>query len=1120
MGEPADIEAFLRRWVGQAGGAEHSNAQLFFCELCAILGVSPPEPAIRDGADEYVFERPVRLRPIEGEGVFGRIDLYKRDHFILEAKQSRASGGRNRPPGLAEGEADPQPSGRRGRRLEGRGWDKLMRNAREQAESYVDRLPPDHAAPPFLLVCDVGHVFEIYADFSGTGRSYTYFPDRQGYRLFLDELRTPSARERLRTIWSDPLSLDPARRKARVTREIAEELATVSRQLEQRGKDAGEVALFLMRCIFCMFACSVGLLPPEGMAELLDRCLENPNAFVPLLSALWRRVNDPLPEGRYYDPWNVRLPLFGGKLFQQAGVTALDAQSLAALRRAAGCSWSDVEPAIFGALLEGALDPDERRRLGAHYTPRVHVERLVRMTVMDPLRRDWQRTLTFIAKACERGKIERAQRWAVRFHAKLRAVRVLDPACGTGNFLYVALELIKALETEVLETLAELGAPELLALQVVDPSQFLGLELNPRAASIAELVLWIGYLQLHYRTSSAPPAEPILRAFDTVVHTDAVLERAEALGPWVQPEGPPQPRRPQWPKADFIVGNPPFLGGKDLRARLGDDYAEALWAAHPWMNRSADLVTYWWDHAAELLTGKGSRLRRFGFVTTNSLSQSHQRRVVERRLAGEPPIHLAFAVPDHPWTRVDRSSAAVRVAMTVAEAGPGEGVRLEVTGESGLDSDTPELQLRRARGRIHGDLSVGADLAAATPLLANRGLCSPGVKLHGAGFIVSLEEARRLGLDRRPGLEDHIRPYRNGRDIVQQGRDAWVIDLYPLSAEAVRVRFPEVYQHLLATVKPERDRNRMAFRRENWWWFGATHELYRGFTAGLERYIATPETAKHRVFVFLPGGVRADNMLVNIGLSDGFHLGVLSSRTHRAWARATGAVLEDRPRYTKSACFDPFPFPDTPAGLRRRIEAVGEELDATRATVQAEHPDLTLTTLYNAMAASDPPEDTLQRGRVPILAELHAQLDALVADAYGWPAALPGSEATERLLELNRARVREEEAGRVCWLRPDFQRPRYGGGERKAGRARPETARPVVLPVRPAFPRDPDGQPAAVLDVMRQAERPLGACEIAKRFRSARRHLEADVQDSLILLAQYGHLALLPDGRYLLRRVA
>ncbi len=590
---------------------------------------------------------------------------------------------------------------------------------------------------------------------------------------------------------------------------------------------------------------------------------------------------------------------------------------------------------------------------------------------MEPLREDWRRTQTKIERARNGGAPERAQRWARKFHHRLRKLRVLDPACGTGNFLYIALELIKGLETEVLETLVQLGAPELLALEMVDPRQFIGLEINPRAAVIAELVLWIGFLQVHYRTHASHPAEPILQAYETVKISDAVLtwdgypfpnvilsegRRIEALS---------NPRRPFWPEADFIVGNPPFMGGKDLRARLGDLYTEALWAAHPQMNHSADLVMYWWDHAAERLVQEGGHLRRFGFVTTNSLTQSFQRQTLERHLNDPRPLHLAYAIADHPWTRVAPDAAAVRVAMTVAQAGRGDGVRMEIVTETASASDEPQLEFKRSFGRINSDLSVGVDLTKATALRANRGICSPGVKLHGAGFIVSLEKAHQLGLSRRPGLDDYIRPYRNGRDIVQQARDAWVIDLYPLPSEAVRTRFPEVYQHLLATVKPHRDANRMAFRRQNWWWFGATHEMYRSFTEGLPRYIATPETAKHRIFVFIPEGVRADNMLVNFGLSESYHLGVLSSRVHLAWALATGAVLEDRPRYTKSACFEPFPFPVPTAALHRRIGAVAEELQATRVRIQAEHPQLTLTALYNGLSVqasgADLPSDLLEK---------------------------------------------------------------------------------------------------------------------------------------------------------------
>ena len=883
------------------------------------------------------------------------------------------------------------------------------------------------------------------------------------------------------------------------------------------------MALFLMRCIFCMFACSVGLLPESGLVQLLDRSLENPASFRPLIGELWRKMNDPEREGRYYPGLDIHLPFVGGSLFRQARVIDLQRDALQALRNAAKRSWAHVEPAIFGALLEGALSKAERRKLGAHYTPRTHVERLVRMTVIEPLRREWRQTLAMIERARDAGAPERAQRWARNFHARLRQVRVLDPACGTGNFLYIALELMKALEAEVLETLAQLGAPELLQLEVVDPRQFLGLELNPRAAVIAELVLWIGFLQLHYRTHSGHPAEPILRAYGTIRHADAVLEwdgwpllqAVPVAG--AHAETLPDPRQPQWPEAEFIVGNPPFLGGKDLRTRLGDLYAEALWAAHPQMKRSADLVMYWWDHAAELLTREATVLRRFGLVTTNSLSQAFQRQTLERRLAAGRPVRLVYAVPDHPWTST-ADAAAVRVALTVAEAGAGTGVRLELVREAALDSDEPHLEFRRTFGRIHSDLSIGADLTAATPLLANRGLCSPGVKLHGAGFIVSLGQARALGLGRRPGLEDYIRPYRNGRDIVQQGRDAWVIDLYPLPAEVVRLRFPEVYQHLLATVKPHRDANRMAFRREHWWWFGATHEMYRSFTAGLERYICTPETAKHRIFVFLPQHVRADNMLVSFGLSDGFHLGVLSSRPHRAWAKATGAVLEDRPRYTKSACFDPFPFPDAEASMRAEIAAVAEELHATRNAVQAEHPDLSLTAVYNGMADGGSP-DLERRGRLAILRELHARLDQLALQAYGWPESISRTELLAGLTQLNQHRRAEEASHHVRWLRPDYQARRYDRAGEAASRLQLARAAPEAEP-RPLFPRDRDEQSAAVLQALVTSGAPLQLEELLTAFRNGPPRMEAQIKAALAILVQYGHLARLPDGRYLMRRAA
>jgi hypothetical protein len=968
-----DVETFIERWSKARGGAERANYQMFLTELCEALGLPRPDPASDDTrTNDYVFERGVKRRESEGLASTLRIDLYKRGCFILEAKQSRADHRDEGQTSLFKADETASTAAAQGK------WDVLMRNARRQAEDYVFRLPADHAAPPFIIVCDVGYVFEVYADFSGSGRAYSHFPDRKGFRIRLEDLRDETIVKRLKAIWTEPLSLDPTRESARVTRQIAERLAEVSKRLEKKHP-AEEVAHFLMRCIFTMFAEDVDLLPKGRFTALLKDQLDHPESFAPMLQALWKSMDAPEYESRFYAGFGLHLRHFNGSLFKNAKAFPLGREEIGELLAASSHDWRYVEPAIFGTLVEQALEPGERRKLGAHYTPRSYVERLVEVTVMEPLRADWNAALIKAGDARERGDAahsssaerDSAKREAVAavraFHHQLCTTRVLDPACGTGNFLYVSLELMKRLEGEVLEALAELGETEGIGFETVDPHQFLGIELNVRAAAIAELVLWIGYLQQHYRNSIEHPAEPILKAFGNIQQKDAVLtwdgypELQFEMRDGVAVQVYPNARRPDWPAAEFIVGNPPFIGGKDLRSRMMPGYAEALWKAHKAMNESADFVMYWWDRAAELLTRKKTPLRRFGFVTTNSISQVFQRRVMERHLNAKPPVSIIFAVPDHPWTKATKDSAAVRIAMTAVRAGVHEGELREVVAETGLETDEPMLEFVSRSGKINTDLTVGVDVTRAEPLLSNDGICSPGVKLHGAGFIVTPAEAEHLGLGQRTGLERHIRNYRNGRDLAARPRGVMVIDLDGLSAEEVRRKYPEVYQHLLERVKPERDSNNEAYRRQHWWLFGRKNTLMRGFLAELPRYIATVETTKHRVFQFLDIDILPDNMLVNIGSADGWLLAVLSSRTHTTWAPVLGGWLGygNDPRYSKSRCFDPFPFPDPDEATRARLRALGEELDATRKTVQAEHPDLTLTGLYNVLekirAGTPPP---------------------------------------------------------------------------------------------------------------------------------------------------------------------
>ena len=372
------VEAFIARWQGRVGGQERANYGMFLGELCAALGIQPPDPAGESETNDYVFERVVKELSRDGGVSSRRIDLYKRDCFVLEAKQSRQKVGGEKE---VHGQTDLiGKSSTRGRRSAERGWDVLMFNARRQAEDYVHLLPRSHEPPPFVIVCDVGHCFDVYANFRRDGKAYDQFPDRRSFRVYLEDLRKAETRGLLTTIWTDPLSLDPARKSARVTRAIAERLAAVSKALEEHKHPPEDVAMFLMRCLFTMFAENVGLLPENSFKDVLARCEEAPDTFPHDVGQLWEAMD----LGTWAYALHQKVPKFNGEFFRNRAALPLARKEIGELRQAASHDWRDVDPSIFGTLLEQALDPEERRKLGAHYTPRAYVERLVAATVIEP----------------------------------------------------------------------------------------------------------------------------------------------------------------------------------------------------------------------------------------------------------------------------------------------------------------------------------------------------------------------------------------------------------------------------------------------------------------------------------------------------------------------------------------------------------------------------------------------------------------------------------------------------------------------------------------------------------------------------------------------------------------
>jgi len=524
-----DVDDFISHWKG-ATAPEQSISQQFLCELCDLLDVPQPGNQ-RNGS--YTFEFHVSETQHDGTAKDRRIDFYRRACFVLESKKFQEKVAEQSQLELA---AEKMGAVARRKKIaapvrDTDRWDDAMLKAFIQARDYVRALPTSEPAPPFLLVVDVGHVIEIRADFSLTGRAYQPFPDPLTYRILLEQLRDEKVRQRLKLIWTNPVELDPSKRSAEVTREVARHLAELAKSFEKAGHTPKIVAEFLTRCLFCMFAEDVGLLPngdgKPGFTELLNSLAPDGTGFVEMLRTLFKEMN----EGRKDEISLIlrrKLLKFNGGLFADNTVLPVNGTQLGILKKAAELDWQHVEPAIFGTLLERALGGEgERRKLGAHFTPRAYVERLVMATIIEPLRAEWENVRAAAVQLGKGGKIDKAREIINQFHRRLCDLKVLDPACGSGNFLYVTLENLKRLEGEVLDFAGQFGESfklEMGTAHTVDPHQFLGLEINPRAAALAELVLWIGYLQWHFRTrGQTMPAEPVLKNFKNIQCRDAVL---------------------------------------------------------------------------------------------------------------------------------------------------------------------------------------------------------------------------------------------------------------------------------------------------------------------------------------------------------------------------------------------------------------------------------------------------------------------------------------------------------------------------------------------------------------------------------------------------------------------
>ena len=938
-------EEFIVKWRASEL-KESSAAQEHFIDLCRLL--NEPTPAEGDPTGEhYCFERGAR----KDTGGDGWADVWKRHHFAWEYKGKHAD------------------------------LDAAFNQLRQYALALEN--------PPLLIVSDMAR-FRIRTNWTNSVS--------ETHEFTLDDLADAAIRDRLKWAMSDPERLRPGETRQTLTERAAATFASLAQSLREHGHEPQAVAHFVNRLVFCMFAEDVGLLQGNMFTRMLEHARQRPEDFAVLARDLFGAM---ATGGRVgFEP----VAWFNGGLFDNDTALPLNKAEIEATLKASALDWSEIDPSILGTLFERGLDPSKRSQLGAHYTDRDKIMRIIEPVVIRPWLADWETAKARIASSLERQATARssaaqsrrrreAERLLGDFLKRLRAFTVLDPACGSGNFLYLALQALKDLEHRVQLEAEVLGLPR--AFPETGPANVKGIEINPYAAELARVSVWIGEIQWMRRNGFAGSRDPILKPLDTIECRDAVLSS--------------ESEEPVWPAADVVIGNPPFCGGKFMRRVLGNDYTDSLRRVYKdSLPAFADLVCYWF-HKAEELIAQG-QIVRAGLVATNSIRGGKNRAVLDR-IVEQGAIFNAWS--DEEWT-VD--SAAVRVSLVCFTQ---------------KNHELPSCLDGKEASPINADLTAGvADLTKAKKLLCNRNAAFVGDQKSGP-FDIPGDLAREwlclpTNPNRRPNA-DVLKPWMNGMDITRRPSGKWVIDFGDAMTEADAALYETPFAHAREQVWPMRQRSKVKGIQEFWWQHWCPRPVMWRALHGLSRYIATPRVAKHRLFVWCDTNICPDCQLILIARDDDMTLGILHSRFHEAWSLRLGTSLEDRPRYTPTTTFETFPFPeglspDVPASeyaddpraigiaeaARRLVELRDRWLNPPEWVEWIDEPvpgypkrpvpvdeaaakqlkKRTLTNLYNT--------------RPQWLADAHAALDVAVARAYGWDVDISEEQALEKLLEMNR----------------------------------------------------------------------------------------------------------------------
>ncbi|BBU68461.1 class I SAM-dependent DNA methyltransferase [Fluviibacter phosphoraccumulans] len=964
-------EAFIARWKDNAL-TERAGAQAHFDDLCDLLGVAKP----RD-PEHYCFERGAK----KSGGGDGWADVWKRGCFGWE----------NKKPG------------------------RDLKAALKQLTDYALELEN----PPLLVVSDRERI-EIHTAFTG-------YPDEPRL-IHLADIGQPENLQILRWVFTDPEKLKPTKSLAAITEDAAGKFGSLAEALRERGNPPDQVAHFLTQCLFCMFAEDENLLPRGIFTSLLDKAVDIERA-TNRIAALFQAMQT---GGDYGD---AEIRWFNGGLFETVAVPQLMLSDLVTLRAAAHMDWRAIDPSIFGTLFERGLNPKKRSQLGAHYTDPATIMKLVEPVIIRPLMAEWATHRDSIRKLLDKSKKQGDKAYKdanAEFHQfleRLKNYRVLDAACGSGNFLYVALKTLKDIERRVNTEAEQLGLQRQIGIEC-GPANVLGIELDPYAAELARVTVWIGEIQWMLQNGYPVSDKPILKPLHNIENRDALLnaDGTEA----------------QWPKTDAIIGNPPFLGGSKKSGELGKTYFDALNKVYDKdVPGGADLVCYWFDKGRKQILA-GDALAT-GLVSTNSIRGGSNRKVLDA-IVSDMVIFDAWA--DEPWVN---DGAAVRVSL-VCFGMAGSATRHADVAQTPLRDDSllphagqPISYLDgRSVARINSDLvsTDDVDLTSATRLLENSKTAYLGMKKGGA-FDIAKELALAWMTQPNPnGIPNSevIKPWVNGTDIVKGLQGKWIVDFGNEMPESSASLFEAPFQHVVQHVKPERLLNNREIRRRYWWRFSEPMPAIRSAISDLEHVIVTPRVSKHRIFSWRSSKIIPDDGVGLIARADDTTFGILHSRFHELWSlrMCTWLGVGNDPRYTPTTCFETFPFPahltpkDTsgwrgviPAdclmkAVAEKISAAAEKLNSLREAWlnppewvewvitpeeekagfpkrpvakpghEADVKKRTLTNLYNARPAW--------------LDMAHKELDAAVAEAYGWMDYTPemsDEEILRRLLALN-----------------------------------------------------------------------------------------------------------------------